>query len=142
MEQNNTPIENQGLRNWIKENEKTSIEQWIEESNPYDSQVPVKAFNYGCNKLLTYLGLQDQSDPKKWVEEMKVNEQVWNDRVQMYENTQDRNTRLYEQLQSENKKLKKLISKVRWHTTIHPDSTLMGEIEEALETHPDLKGGK
>jgi hypothetical protein len=52
------------------EHNKTPIEQWIEESNPYDSQVPLKAFNYGCNKLLTYLGL-DIPDPKKWVEEMK-----------------------------------------------------------------------
>jgi len=80
-----TPIENQQLRNWIKENDKSVIEQWIEEnskgyakkSNEGGEHLPKHKlfleyaesdFKEGCKELLTYLGLQDQPEPKKWVE--------------------------------------------------------------------------
>jgi hypothetical protein len=92
------------------EHNNTPIEQWIEESNPYDSQVPVKAFNYGCNKLLTYLGLQDLSDPKKWLEEMKFEISEWNLYAKSVdEQIIDRNS-LIDKLMAENNQYKKAIA--------------------------------
>jgi len=68
-----------------KETTPTPIEKWIEESRnkswPKQKGLSVTACNRtmakkvaytkGCKELLSYLGLSDIPDPKKWVEEIK-----------------------------------------------------------------------
>lgn len=85
--------------------DKTPINEWlIKESNLRNIEVDYDPFFViACKKLLTYLGLQDIPDPKKWVEEMKSEE--WCKGYQASER-QSIYPKICEQLQAENERLK------------------------------------
>jgi hypothetical protein len=58
----------------VMESSQTPIEQWIEEH--FDKihlnfLIDFNSYKRGCKELLTYLGLQDQPDPKGWIIEAK-----------------------------------------------------------------------
>jgi len=110
MEQNNTPIENQGLRNWIKENNKTPIEQWIEETSNKETKILRNAYITVVQSVLRYLRLQNEPDPKKYLEKLKD----ISDELNLYaksvdEQIIDRNS-LIDKLIAENEKLTQTIN--------------------------------
>jgi len=76
-------------------NKHTPIEQWIDENT--------FICNVVCKKLLTYLGLQDQPDPKKWVEQMKQVDSF--DILQMAKANSD--------LQAENERLREALKHIK-----------------------------
>ena len=69
---------------------KTPIQEWIanKRNEVYDkfnnSMAKKVSYTRGCQELLTYLGLQDVSDPKKWVEEINKSSAILPLMMDMY----------------------------------------------------------
>lgn len=133
----------------MEQNKQTPIELWVKENNYHDNQYGLKekchAFRLGCDRLLTYLGLQDQPDPKKWVEEMK-----YLDQSELAENQRKQKDLLtyakIDQLQAENETLKRAnddmdVTILNYQLDTIP--TLIKENERLKQTIEALsKGGK
>ncbi len=95
-----------------KETTPTPIEKWVEESaKEHTRDIGYQAtFVSGCNRTLTYLGLSDIPDPKKWVEERKAN--MYKETLAKIDLDKFNFEGRCKQLEAENEKLKKALGRI------------------------------
>jgi hypothetical protein len=115
------------------EKETTPIEKWIEESTKeHTRDIGYQAtFVSGCNRTLTYLGLSDIPDPKKWVEERKAN--MYKETLAKIDLDKFNFEGRCKQLEAENEKLKEILSELRYFSNLHLDHSLMKQIEDVVK---------
>jgi hypothetical protein len=146
---------------------KTSIQEWIEEiiseliieagedptqvNNPIYWELRAAAKN-SCNELLTYLGLQDVEDPKKWVDDVKIGLADYDSLEFQLSELRAENERLREALKEKQfevtfgNHLQTLIkvvgNKVEVLNAVNGwgDEVQLTDIKIAEQAHPDLKG--